>query len=91
MKQRQHSDKSVYENIDNQMYTVAHVRTQGSTADVYMPQWASGRFAKPFLMFKRMAYQDTMNTINMYRNAIKNKTYSRESTCDTGKQETWKK
>ena len=63
--------------IENYMNQQAHIKTQGSTADVYMPRWAHSKFFKPALLFKRMAYQASVNTVNNYKLAIKHGNYSK--------------
>jgi hypothetical protein len=44
------------------MNTMAHVKTQGSTAEIFMPKFASGKYFNPFLLYKKMAYAATINT-----------------------------
>jgi hypothetical protein len=45
------------------MNTYAHVNTQGSSADLFMPRWAGHEGLRPLTLFKRMAYAATDNTI----------------------------
>ena len=48
--------------INQKMLTLAHINTQGASMSLFMPEWASGPFAKPLLLYKRMAYAATVNT-----------------------------
>ena len=50
------------ENINNKMNTYAHVNTQGSSADLFMPKWAGKEGLRPLTLFKRMAFAATDNT-----------------------------
>ena len=59
------------DNIHQKMNTYAHVKTQGSSAELFMPKWAGTRGAKPFTLFKRMAYAATSNTIKNVKQAKK--------------------
>lgn len=49
---------------NQKMSTMAHINTQGASIDLFMPEWASGQFAKSALLYKRMAYAATTNTYN---------------------------
>ena len=69
--------KTRMQTIENWMNQQAHIKTQGSTADAYMPKWASSRAIKPFLLFKRMAYHATVNTANNFKLAAKHGNYSK--------------
>ena len=53
------------------MNTAAHVKTQGSSADLFMPKWAGTRGMKPLTLFKRMAFAATSNTIKNTKQAYK--------------------
>lgn len=55
------------------MNTAAHVKTQGSSADLFMPRWAGSRGAKPLTLFKRMAFAASSNTIKNTKQALKEK------------------
>ena len=60
------------ENINNKMNLYAHVNTQGSSADIFMPKFAGYEGIRPFTLFKRMAFAATDNTQNNVREAIRN-------------------
>ncbi len=47
--------------IEDKLNMYAHVNTQGSSADLFMPKVATGKLIKPFLLFKRFAYASTSN------------------------------
>jgi hypothetical protein len=47
--------------IEDKMNLYAHVNTQGSSSDIFMPKVASSKLLKPFLLFKRFAYASTSN------------------------------
>ncbi len=75
--------------IENYMNQQAHIKTQGSTADIYMPKWAHNKVFKPALLFKRMAYQASVNTTSNFILAAKHGNYSKillqlASTLGTG-------
>ena len=59
------------DNIHQRMNTAAHVKTQGSSADLFMPKWAGTRGMKPLTLFKRMAFAATSNTIKNTKQAKK--------------------
>ena len=59
------------DNIHQRMNTAAHVKTQGSSADLFMPKWAGTRGMKPLTLFKRMAFAATSNTIKNIKQAKK--------------------
>lgn len=61
------------DNIHQIMNTAAHVKTQGSSADLFMPRWAGSRGAKPLTLFKRMAFAASSNTIKNTKQALKEK------------------
>ena len=48
--------------IEQKMNHAAHVNTQGSSSDIYMPSWAGNRGIRPLTLYKRMAYAATDNT-----------------------------
>ena len=50
-----------FKNIEQKLNHAAHVNTQGSSADIYMPHWASYRGIRPLTLYKRMAYAATDN------------------------------
>ena len=58
--------------LRNKMNHAAHVKTQGSTADMFMPKWAGKRGLKPLTLFKRMAFAATSNTIKNTKHSVKN-------------------
>ena len=58
---------------NHKMSTMAHINTQGASIDLFMPEWASGQFAKSALLYKRMAYAATTNTYANVKLAIETK------------------
>ena len=60
------------DNIHQKMNSMAHIKTQGSSADLFMPKWAGTRGARPLTLFKRMAYAATSNTIKNTNHSLKN-------------------
>ena len=60
------------DNIHQLMNTMAHSKTQGSTADLFMPKWSGSGFVKPLTLYKRMAYAATSNTIKNTKHALEN-------------------
>ena len=48
--------------VEQKMNSAAHINTQGSSADKYMPSFAGQRGFRPLTIFKRMAYEATDNT-----------------------------
>ena len=62
-------------NIEQQLNTYAHINTQGAAMHLFQPSWASGRIAKPLLLFKRMAYAASDNQIRNVKLAVKNGDY----------------
>ena len=55
-------EKRNVENAIQKMDTMAHVKTQGSSASLFMPKFASGSLTRPLTLYKRMAYAATFNT-----------------------------
>jgi len=51
-----------HQNALQKMNTMAHVKTQGASADIFMPKWGSGALIRPLTLYKRMAYAATFNT-----------------------------
>ena len=60
------------DNIHQNLNTIAHVKTQGSSADLFMPKFAGAKWVKPLTLYKRMAYAATSNTIKNSKMALKN-------------------
>ena len=58
--------------IERKMNTMAHVRTQGASIGVFMPEVWSRTGIKPLTLYKRMAYAATVNTGRNMKVAIKN-------------------
>ena len=55
------------------MNTYAHINTQGAAINLFMPDWSGGQLAQSALLYKRMAYAATVNTMRNMKIAIKNK------------------
>ena len=59
--------------INNKLNTYAHVNTQGSSADLFMPKFAGKEGVRPLTLFKRMAFAATDNTIRNLNYSKRNK------------------
>ena len=57
------------------MDTLAHINTQGASADVFMPYWWNKGYVKPFTLYKRMAYAATVNTSSNFKDAWKGRNF----------------
>ena len=57
--------------IYQKMDTAAHIYTQGSTLDLFMPEIFGAQFAKPITLYKRMAYAALSNTLRNTKIAYK--------------------
>ena len=57
--------------ISEKMSTLAHINTQGASIDIFMPAWAEHPAAKSALLYKRMAYAATVNTLRNMKVAYK--------------------
>jgi len=55
------------------MNTFAHINTQGAAMNLFMPDWSSGEVAQASLLYKRMAYAATANTMRNMKIAYQNK------------------
>tara|TARA_R100000995_G_scaffold84638_1_gene64038 strand:+ start:1830 stop:8552 length:6723 start_codon:yes stop_codon:yes gene_type:complete len=64
--------RRVVQNVYNKMSSMAHIKTQGASLSIFMPEWAEGSFMKPLTLFKRMAYASTTNSLNNFNIARKN-------------------
>jgi hypothetical protein len=51
---------------------MAHIKTQGASLDLFMPEWAGRQGIKPLTLYKRMAYAATVNTYENTKWALKN-------------------
>ena len=65
--------KRKVEALYQKMDTYAHINTQGAAINIFMPDWASGSVAQSALLYKRMAYAATVNTMRNLNIARKNK------------------
>ena len=61
--------------IYQKMDTLAHINTQGASADVFMPYWWNKGYVKPFTLYKRMAYAATANTASNLKDAWKGRNF----------------
>ena len=59
--------------IEQQMNHASHVFTQGSSADIFMPEWAGYRGIRPLTLYKRMAYASTKNTARNLKHGLVDK------------------
>ena len=65
------ASKRLFNSIQIRVDQMSHIATQGGTATALMPLWMSGKLAKPFTLFQRMAYAATWNSYNNYLRPIK--------------------
>ena len=63
------SEKRKLNNIYDKMDTYAHVNTQGSSGNIFMPYWAQGSYTRPLTLYKRMAFAASTNTLRNVKNA----------------------
>jgi len=70
-------EKRELQNAFQKMDTMAHVKTQGSSAEIFMPKFASGQYIRPLTLYKRMAYAATVNTAENVRRAWKSRDFSK--------------
>ena len=63
-------ERRAVENAIQKINTMAHVKTQGSSAELFMPSFASKSMIRPLTLYKRMAYAATVNTIENSRRAF---------------------
>ena len=66
-------NKRNLDNLYQKMNTYAHVNTQGAAINLFMPDWAGGELAQSALLYKRMAYAATANTMRNLKIAAQNK------------------
>ena len=66
------SEQRALQNIYEQLDTYAHINTQGSSQDIFMPYWTTG-YVKPHTLYKRMAYAATINTFRNLKEAYDNR------------------
>ncbi|OUW96275.1 MAG: hypothetical protein CBD97_01735 [Pelagibacteraceae bacterium TMED237] len=65
------------ENAHQFLDTMSHVKTQGSSASIFMPKVASNQYVRPYTLFKRMAYAATVNTGKNVKQAVESGNYMR--------------
>ena len=70
-------EKRNLENAYQKMNTMSHIKTQGAALDIFSPKWASHRYIKPMLLYKRMAYAATINTKDNIQLAYKSGDYGK--------------
>ena len=61
--------------IYQKMDTLAHINTQGASADVFMPYWWNKGYVRPYTLYKRMAYAATFNTSRNLKDAWKGRNF----------------
>ena len=59
--------KNVYQKMDS----MAHIKTQGASISLFMPEWADKSFIRPATLYKRMAYAATVNAYDNGKLAFK--------------------
>ncbi len=64
---------AVYQKLD----TYAHINTQGAAINIFMPDWAGGPLAQSALLYKRMAFAATTNTMRNLSIAVQTGTMLR--------------
>lgn len=55
--------------VEQKLNSAAHINTQGSSVDIFMPAWWGERGWRPLTLFKRMAYAATVNTLRSVKSA----------------------
>jgi len=65
--------------IYQKMDTLAHINTQGASADVFMPYWWNKGYVRPYTLYKRMAYAATFNTARNIKDAWKGRNFMKLS------------
>ena len=66
-------NKRKLQKLSQKMDTFAHVNTQGAAINLFMPAWAKGEVAQATLLYKKMAYAATVNTVRNATIAFKNR------------------
>ena len=69
--------KRTVEGAYNQAKLQGNILTAGTTADSAMPYWSNHGLMKPLLMYKRIAYNTTLNIAEMLKYSRKNKHWMR--------------
>jgi integrase len=59
--------------IEQQLNHYSHVNTQGAASHIFQPSWASGKMAKPLVLFKSMAYAAADNKVRNLKLAVHNR------------------
>ena len=67
------ANKRKLDKLYQKMNTFSHVNTQGAAINSFMPLWARDEVAQSALLYKRMAYAATVNTVRNLNIARKNK------------------
>jgi hypothetical protein len=67
------ANRRAVDNLYQKMNTYAHINTQGAAINLFMPDWAAGELFQSALLYKRMAYAATTNTVRSLNIARKNK------------------
>ena len=66
-------EKRKINNVYQKMDSMAHIKTQGASISLFMPQWADTKWIKPATLYKRMAYAATINSYDNAKLAFKTK------------------
>lgn len=64
-----------YRNMRQKFNFMSHARTHGVSMDIFVPEFAGKKVVKPMLLFKRMAYLATKNTVKGFDQALKDRAY----------------
>ena len=65
-------NKRKLQQLSQKMDTFAHINTQGAAINLFMPMWAKSEVAQATLLYKKMAYAATVNTMRNLNIARKN-------------------
>ena len=67
------ANKRSLNKLYQKMNTFAHINTQGAAMNLFMPNWARHEVAQASLLYKKMAYAATANTVRNMKIAYQNK------------------
>ena len=58
-----------YKQIKQNLNSLAHIKTQGASIDLFMPPIFAQKWARPHFLFRRMAYAASNNTVRNMKSA----------------------
>ena len=65
-------NKRKLDKLYQKMNSFAHINTQGASINLFMPDWTRGQAAQAALLYKKMAYAATGNTLRNFKIAAQN-------------------